>query len=245
LPTPDWNTKLRALADAQDRIEQQRQIDRGLDEQQRARILSLATDFPRLWSDPRTPDRERKRMARLLIEDVTLLKANDVTVQIRFRGGATRTLAIPLPQPSWMMRRTSPEVVDAIDRLLDGHTDAEIAKLLNDRGMTSGAGKPFQAHIVARIRGEHDLSDRYARLRKRGLLEQHEIAKRLHVEPCTIRVWRRAGLLVAHRYNDKGSCLYEPPGASAPVKYEHQNKTRGRFAPSSSTRARSDRRGAV
>src|SRR5215510_1158280 len=113
-------------------------------------------------------------MVRLLIEDVTLLKADDVTVQIRFRGGATRTLAVPLPQPLWMMRRTSPDVVAEIDRLLDDHTDAEIAKLLNERGLTSGTGKPFHGLIVARIRDEYDLTNRYARLRARGFLDKRE-----------------------------------------------------------------------
>lgn len=229
----DWNAKLRALADAQDRLEQHRQNDRGLDEKQRARVLALATDFPRLWSDPRTPDRERKRMARLLIEDVTLLKADDVTIQIRFRGGATRTLTVPLPKPAWVMRQTAPEVVAAIDRLIDEHTDNEIAERLNERGMTSGTGKPFHRHIVARIRDEYGLKDRYSRLRARGFLDQREIAKTLHVEPCTIKIWRRAGLLIAHRYNDKGECLFERPGPSAPVKYKHQDKTRGRLGASS------------
>jgi hypothetical protein len=39
--------------------------------EQRRRILALATDFPRLWQASGTPDRERKRMVRLLLEDVT------------------------------------------------------------------------------------------------------------------------------------------------------------------------------
>ncbi len=38
----------------------------GLDEGQRKRILALASDFPRLWNNPATRYRERKRMARLL-----------------------------------------------------------------------------------------------------------------------------------------------------------------------------------
>lgn len=226
----DWNAKLRALADAQDRFEQPRRNERVLDEEQRVRILALATDFPRLWNDPRTPDRERKRMARLLIDDVMLLKGDDVTLQIRFKGGATRTVSSPLPKPG---RQTSPDVVAAIDRLLDDHTDGEIAKLLNERGMTSGAGKRFQRLIIARIRHEYDLKDRYARLRARGLLDQREIGRKLHVDPATIKVWRRAGLLRAHRYNDKGECLYERPGTDAPVKYKHQQKTRGRLVASS------------
>jgi DNA invertase Pin-like site-specific DNA recombinase len=229
----DWNAKLRALADAQDRAERRRQTERGLDEEQRARILALATDFPCLWNDPRTPDRERKRMARLLIDDVTLLKGDVIIMQIRFKGGATRTLSVPLPKPAWMTRQTSPEVVAAIDRLIDVHTDGEIAKLLNERGLTSGTGKRFHQQMVARIRDEYALKSRYARLRARGFLNQHEIAKRLRVTPCTIKVWRRAGLLIAHRFDDRGQCLFERPGADAPVKYKHQDKTRGRIAASS------------
>jgi hypothetical protein len=205
----DWNARLRALADAQERCDQKRERDRGLDAEQRHRVVALATDFPRLWNDPRTPDRERKRMARLLIEDVTLLKANDITVHVRFKGGATHTLSVPLPKPAWMTRRTSPEVVTAIDRLLDDHTDGEIAELLNARGLTSGEGKRFHPMIVSRIREAYDLKTRYARLRARGLLNEREIAKRLDVEPCTIKIWRRAGLLVAYRFDDKGQCLFE------------------------------------
>jgi DNA invertase Pin-like site-specific DNA recombinase len=228
----DWNAKLRALADAQERCEQKRQIDRALDEEQRRQIVALATDFPRLWRDPQTPDRERKRMARLLIEDVTLLKADDITVQVRFKGGATQTLSVPLPQPSWMKRQTPSEVVTTIDRLLDDHTDREIAELLNERGLTSGDGRRFHPTMVARIRVAHGLKNRYLRLRARGLLDEREIAKRLHVKRCTIKIWRRAGLLAAHRFDDRGQCLFERPGADAPVKYKHQDKTRGRVAAS-------------
>ncbi len=50
----DWNEKLRALTAAQEQYEQQRQKDRAaVDEQQRARIAALASDFPRLWQDPK------------------------------------------------------------------------------------------------------------------------------------------------------------------------------------------------
>ena len=51
----------------------------------------LASNFPRLWNDPGTPHRERKRMARLLVEDVTLIKATrTLGLGVRLRGGATR-----------------------------------------------------------------------------------------------------------------------------------------------------------
>jgi DNA invertase Pin-like site-specific DNA recombinase len=227
----DWNTALRALAQAQERYEHQRQAEAaGLTAAQRASILALAQDFPRLWNDPQTPDRERKRMARLLIADVTLLKAGDIAAQVRFHGGATHTLHLPLPKPAWVQRQTSARVVQVIDTLLDDYTDAETAEQLNRQGLRSGEGGQFHRLMVARLRTAYALRSRYTRLRARGLLTQAEIAARLDVAPATIKNWRRAGLLVAHRYDDKGQCLFEPPGPDAPEKFRHQGKTIGRSA---------------
>ena len=36
-------------------------------------------------------------MVRLLIEDVTVVKRDRITVHVRFRGGATQSLTIPAP----------------------------------------------------------------------------------------------------------------------------------------------------
>ena len=80
----EWNACLRELEDAQRECERKHAEDRHqLDEGQRQRILALATDFPRLWNDPATPDRERKRMARLLIEDVTMTKGEGIALRAR------------------------------------------------------------------------------------------------------------------------------------------------------------------
>src|SRR5262249_4908142 len=55
----DWDDKPRGLTEAQEEYERQRQADRAvLDEASRQQILTLATDFPRLWQGPRTPQRE-------------------------------------------------------------------------------------------------------------------------------------------------------------------------------------------
>src|ERR1700693_2187569 len=88
----EWNSKLRTLSETQQNRERQRDQDRKLlSDQQRAAILSLATDFPRLWRDPNTPDRGRKRMIRLLLEDVTLVCGEEFTLHTRFKCGATKT----------------------------------------------------------------------------------------------------------------------------------------------------------
>lgn len=219
----DWNEKLRAWHEAQEEYERQRQGDRViLDDAQRAQILALATDFPRLWRDPGTPDRERKRMARLILEDVTLRKGERITVHVRFKGGVTQTLVLPLPLSAWQLHQTGPEVVREIDRLLDHHTDGEIAALLNQQGLRSGEGRPFHRRVVRKIREAYGLTDRFTRLRARGMLPLQEIAARLDICEDVVKRWRRHGLLRAQPLNDKGEYLYEPPGDDAPVKGKHK-----------------------
>ena len=165
----DWNEKLRALTAAQEQYEQQRQKDRtAVNEQQRARIAALSSDFPRLWQDPKTPDRERKRMVRLLLADVTLIRGTGITVHVRFSGGVTKTIELPRPltpgNSEQRRQRLSPEV----DRLTDHYTDKQIVEILNRRGALSGCGQRFHSRIIARLRSDYQLKPRYDRLREKG-----------------------------------------------------------------------------
>jgi len=228
----DWNERLRALTDAQEQYEKQRAADATvLGDEQRARILALATDFPRLWRDPKTPQRERKRMVRLMLEDVTLIKAEQITVHVRFKGGASKSLTLPIPPPAWQLRQTATQVVAEIDRLLDHHTTGEIATILNDRGLVSGERKQFNFHMVKRIRRDHDLKDRYQRLRDAGMLTLGETADLLGVATQTVKEWRDHGLLRAHAYNDKNESLYEHPGDTPPVKKQGSKLSKRRRFP--------------
>jgi hypothetical protein len=216
----EWNTKLRELQEAQEKCEREQEADRAiLTEEQRARVLALATDFPKLWCDPKTPQRERKRMVRLLIEDVTLIRDDKITAHVRFRGGSTRTLTLPIPLRVWEKKKTSPEVVAEVDKLLDSHTPGVVAEILNKNGRRSGNGRPFTRKMVSDLVKDNDcLKSRYQRLREKGYLTQEEMAERLGVIPQTVRTWARQGLLRAHPYTDRKQCLYELPKKNPPTK---------------------------
>ena len=180
----DWNARLRALREREEEYEAQRRADRALvDEKSRAEILALAADFPRLWGDAKTTDRQRKQIARLLIEDVTLLRGDDIRMDIRFKGGATQSINLPLPPPAWKLRLTLPEAIAEIDRLLEDYTDAQSATKLNQQGLRTGTGGRFTRLIVRRLRENYGLTSRYNRLRKRGMLTQEEIATALDINP--------------------------------------------------------------
>lgn len=208
----EWNEKLQHLAQAEAEYERRREADRQLlNEETQKKIVALASNFPKLWSDPRTPNRERKRMVRLLVEDITLIQAEKINIHIRFKGGATKTLLIDRPLPAWKRWQTDLKVVSEIDRLLNDHTPGEIAEILNDRGLVSGRGKSFNGALVARVCSAYNLKKRYDRLRDAGLLTLEETAERLGVHPRTVKEWRTRGRLKAQRLNDRGQYLYEEP----------------------------------
>lgn len=209
----EWNNKLRALAAAQEDYERQRAGDAGLSEEQRQQVLALATDFPRLWHDLATPQRERKRMVRLLIEDVTLLKADEVVAHVRFRGGAIHTLRLPRPRPAVQLHQIDPAVVAEVDRLLEEHTDREIADILNSRGRQPGVADKFSPWIIWKLRSKYRLEDRRSRMRRQGLLTLEEMAAALDVHVTTVKNRAARGQLTSIVYNDKGQRLYAPPGA--------------------------------
>jgi len=216
----DWNTALRALSQAQDAYDRARTNNTGqLTDAQKTRIQQLATDLPAIWDDPATPARERKRIARLLLTDVTITRTRDtITAHVRLPGGQHHTLTMPVPPTAAQMRKTPAAAIAAVDQLLDHHTHAQIAGILNDQGLTSGEGRPFHPLIIRNIRDDYGLRSREQRLRDAGMLTLAELASQLGVSTGTVKTWYHAGLITGHPYNDKGQCLYPPPGENPPAR---------------------------
>ncbi|RZL72059.1 MAG: hypothetical protein EOP32_39070 [Rhodococcus sp. (in: high G+C Gram-positive bacteria)] len=110
----DWNDALRTLGAAREDYERaSAAAATALTEEVQAKIRSLATDFPALWANPDTPQRDRKRMVRLLVADVTLHKTDRIHLHVRrpdpqpHRGNPAESLATP-PDPPRHPRRPRP-----------------------------------------------------------------------------------------------------------------------------------------
>jgi hypothetical protein len=192
----EWNDKLRLHADAAaDYDRRSREQAATLDADMRRRILDLAEQLPRIWQDPRVDSRERKRILRLLVDDVTLVKADTITAHVRLTGGATRTLVLKRPLPIAQIRKFKPELVAEVDRLLDQHCDREIAEILNQNGWRTWEAKAFNLKKIAWIRCAYKLSSRYDRLRCRGMLTTHEVAAKFAISETTVHEWGRQGLI--------------------------------------------------
>lgn len=225
----EWNDKLRVLAKAREDRERAREQDQlVLDEAVRERLIAMTVDFNKLWADPDTPDRERKRLLAHIIEDVTLIKmpAEGTTrIHVRFKGGKVQTLTTMIPKSSAQQVKTQPGIVELVDKLLDKHTCSEIAELLNQQGYRPGGSARrsrhddrFTALRVAYLVHRYGLRSRYDRLRDRGMLTKQEAAARLNIHESTLARWREHGLVTRHAYNAH-HYLYEIPVSNPPRRW--------------------------
>jgi DNA invertase Pin-like site-specific DNA recombinase len=186
------------------------------------RIGALASDFPRVWKDPRTSARDRKRMLRLLIDDVTLARDGElIRVHIRWKGGATTSLELPRPRSNFELVRTPAAVIEEIRALATAQTDDQIACTLNSRGYRSGTGKSFTGLRVNHLRFDYGIESYCQHLQRSGWLTLPEIAGKIGVHPQTVRMYAKKGLLHTIRVNGR-DLLFEP--TTDPLPRAHGSK---------------------
>jgi hypothetical protein len=208
----EWNEKLRLHTDVVEDYERRGLEEAAaLDSETRRRVLELAEQFPRIWNDPRVDMRERKRILRLLVSDVTLVKADTITAHVRLSGGASRTLIMDRPLPIAQIRKFKPEIVAEVDRLLDHHCDREIADILNQRGHRTWEDKPFRLKKIAFIRRAYKLPSRRHRLLERGMLTTKEVAARFDIAETTVHQWGRQGIIRKCYSDNRHRGLWEVP----------------------------------
>jgi hypothetical protein len=182
-----------------------------LSDEQRDRILELARDFPAVWLAPSTSHIERKRMAALLIEDVTLTRRDDqVAVALRFGGGRTETIEVAAPIKYNDARRTDASTVELIDTLLNDHPVNTVVRILNERGLETGAGDDFSAHSVQWVMKVANLKSLRQRLRAQGMLTPGEMGAQLGLSRASIRTLLCNGKLKGRRTHENGRWLFYP-----------------------------------
>jgi hypothetical protein len=150
-------------------------------------------------------------MAQLLLSDVTLRRDQEIIAQLRFRGGALRELRVALPKTAWELKKTKPEIIAEIDRLLDQHTEGEIVGLLNERGWRSSGGHLFNLRTVHTLRYAYRLKSRLARLQAQGLLTARQIGPIIGSVTGHVKYWRQTGPLKGVRFSERNEYLYRRP----------------------------------
>jgi hypothetical protein len=170
--------------------------------EQHAQVLALAKDLPRVWHATTTQAKDRKRMLRLLIKDITVEKAPQqkrLVAHIRWQGGACTDHPVELPPNRADAVRYPAAIVDRVRELASRFVDAEIADQFNRDGQISATGKPFTTQMIQWIRVRHRIPP--PTLKTAEELTVHQVATRFGVSDHVVYYWIDRRLLQARRLN--------------------------------------------
>jgi len=201
-----WETKLAALGEAEQALEAARDSLPPLPS--RADLEQLAADLPGLWHAPTTGNKDRKRLLRTLIADVTLLPEADrskVRVGIRWHTGATDELAVARAVHPGTAKRTVPEAVEVIKQLGPTMSNQDLVDHLNTAGLCTGHGRAFDIAAVQWVRHAYKIPSPgpYAA----GEIGVAEAARRLGCSVGVVYYWLETAQLDARRGPGNRLCI--------------------------------------
>jgi hypothetical protein len=189
-----WEVKLTALAEAESALATARKVKPPVPDHDALR--ALAADLPRLWDAPTTSPRDRKRLLRMLIADVTLLLEPDfdtVRIGVRWHTGAADELVVERRGPG----RTPPEALEIIRKYGATHSNLDIAKILNDAGLRTGKNLRFTPRHVAGVRGIYKIFTARTMAVQDGEISVKQAASLLGIPADAIYNWLRHGQVPA------------------------------------------------
>ena len=196
-----WNDAMQRLHDLDAELANfERQTKRAVTAEQKQQIRQLAANFPRLWAASTTAPRDRKRILRLLVRDVTVSKGPEpkmVRLHIRWQGGAIETLEVPQrPNRADAVRYSDPFVARLRQLVVTLHDD-QIVQLLNAEGCLSSTGKPFTQSMIKYLRYKHQIP---APSSPADTLSVRQVCDRYAVSHWVVHYWIDIGLVTAkHR----------------------------------------------
>jgi DNA invertase Pin-like site-specific DNA recombinase len=194
-----WEEKLQALAEAETALAAAKV--EALPLPSRGELETLVEDFPSLWAAPSTSIKDRKRILRALVADITLVSepapGEDLRIGIHWRSGATEELLVNRPI---RYSRTSKEAAEVVSRLRNRSAD-EIAAELNGQQLLTGKGKPFDAKAVCWVRKVYRIPAPQLHLGP-GEMTVADVATQLGISAGAIYNWIELKYLDALRGDD-------------------------------------------
>jgi DNA invertase Pin-like site-specific DNA recombinase len=186
-----WNDALLHLDELnKEAAEYQHQEAHVATPEQKAKVMALARDLPRLWRAPTTQSKDRKRMLRLPIKDITVEKPpnqKQLLAHIRWQGGACSDVSVQLPPNIADRVRYPSAVVDRIRELARDLPDGEIADQLRREGQVSAKGRPYTVKIIQWIRCRYRIPP--AALKRPEELTVQQVAQRFGTSDQAVYYW--------------------------------------------------------
>jgi len=209
-----WEAKLGVLAEAEAALAAVKASVPKLPP--RAELEALAADLPALWTAPSTSDKDRKRLLRTLVADVTLTSqphGDEVRIGIRWRSGASELVVARRPPPPYEAKRTPKPVADLIVQFGPFMTDQEVVAQLNARGLKTGMGRPFDVAAVKWVRYIQRVPSPSGF--EPGEMSVDQVASRLNISTDVVYYWIERGHLPARRAVSGRLCVSLTPEVEA------------------------------
>ncbi len=201
-----WEHALRELEGLRQQYRQyQEKQTPPLSPEQQTQVRLLANDLPRLWQAATTTAKDRKRILRLLLKDITLEKrppAHQAILHLRWQGGATEDLVVELPLKAADRWRYPEALVNKVRQLAQNQTDLQIALSLNQEGLRSAKGRVFTASMIGWIRGKYRIPAPV--LQQPGELTVRQLSQKFAVSQHVVYYWLNNGLVAARRAQPNG-----------------------------------------
>ena len=173
--------------------------------EQKAQVLALARNLPRLWRAPTTSAKDRKRMLRLLIRDITVEKLSatrQAVLHIRWQGSACTEITVDLPRPRPEAIRYPAETVDQVRKLSQRLSDLQIVAHLNQEGLRSATGKSFTLSMVKWIRYRYEIAA--TSFKRTDELTVQQLADRLGISTHMVYYWIERQVVQARKLDGRG-----------------------------------------
>jgi excisionase family DNA binding protein len=210
-----WETRLADLADAEAALAAQRSAQPELPAP--GQLAATVADLPALRADPATSDKDRKRLLRALLADVTITPDGQDRTQIlaglRWKSGASQQVQVTRRKNAFQLRSTDPAAIELARRIGPGLDNSALAKALNDAGHRTGTGQPFDGVAAGNLRAYHHIP--YPGLLEDGELTPRQVAQLTGVSTGTVHYWINAGYLTARRGPAARWCIPFPPDVEA------------------------------
>lgn len=201
--TSRWQKALEKVDEIKSQYEQALTQHQPLTEQERARLLELASDLSQVWQHPQTSNQMKTRLVRLLVKAVWVKALETGKIQatihwhggvhtvFEFRGGrATRATDVKEQQ----------QLATLIQQLALRCDDQQIARTLNRARVSDAKDRSWTAAAIVALRKKNQIPvfspQDYA---QRGLLNLEQAAAKLDVSLASVLRLIRLGVIKAHQ----------------------------------------------
>lgn len=193
-----WNECLAAQARLEEQMENLRnEQPRMLSEDDRATLLALADDLPRVWNHPESSVQIRKRILRAVLKEIIVtINGDRLCLVVHWQGGDHTRLEVVKNRVGQNRFKTDKETVQLVRELARVLPDHSIAPVLNRLRIRSARGNTWNELRVRNFRGTHQIAVyREGERAERRELILHEAASRLGINKMTVIRLIRDGIL--------------------------------------------------